>query len=503
MDAFNQLLTTIDSFIWGPPLIALILVGGIFLTIRLRGLQFKWLPKALKYTFSNEKDGRGEISSFQAMCTAMSATVGTGNIVGIATAVVTGGPGALFWMWMAALFGMATKFSEGLLAVKYRTMDDAGHVLGGPFYYIENGMGQKWKWLAKVFAFFGMCVGLFGIGTFTQVNSISSAVNGFFDPNNAYLVTVPLIGVQVSVATIIGGLIVAICAGLVIIGGVKRIATVSERVVPAMVVVFLVVSFALIIYNIDKIPAAIVTIVSSAFGLQAFGGGMLGAILIAMQMGLARGIFANEAGLGSAPIAAAAAQTKEPARQGLVSMTQTFIDSMIICSMTGLALVLTDTYEIGLEGAAVTTAAFQAGLPFLPGEVVSFVLMVCLALFGFTTILGWSYYGERCLEYFSNRSKRGVKAYRWLYILCIFIGPYMTVSAVWTIADIFNACMAVPNMIALFALSGVVAKEARDYFKRLNAAGGVEENMEARGDDSEDWKTPKAEAMAKVKELGM
>ena len=253
---------------------------------------------------------------------------------------------------------------------------------------------------------------------------------GFFDPNSAYMVSVPLIGVEISVAAIIGGLITAIFAGLVIIGGVKRIARVSERVVPAMVVVFLLFSFTLIAYNIDKIPLALYTIVTHAFGLQAFGGGMLGAILIAMQMGLARGIFANEAGLGSAPIAAAAAQTREPARQGLVSMTQTFVDSIIICSMTGLALVLTDTYEIGLEGAAVTTAAFQAGLPFMPPQVVSFILMVCLALFGFTTILGWNYYGERCLEYLSGRNQKAVMVYRWLYILCIFIGPYMTVSAV-------------------------------------------------------------------------
>ena len=489
MGQFNEILGIIDGAIWGPPLIALILLGGIFLTIRLRGLQFRQLGRALRYTFSNEKDGEGEVSSFQALCTAMSATVGTGNIVGIATAVVTGGPGALFWMWLAALFGMATKFSEGLLAVKYRTTDKTGHVLGGPFYYIENGMGPKWKWLAKVFAFFGMCVGLFGIGTFTQVNSISSAVTGFFDPNSAY--TVNILGMDYSIATIIGGLVVAVCAGLVIIGGVKRIASVSERVVPGMVVVFLVFSFALIFYNIDKIPAALATIVSSAFGLQAFGGGMLGAILVAMQMGLARGIFANEAGLGSAPIAAAAAQTKEPARQGLVSMTQTFIDSIIICSMTGLALVITDTWEIGLEGAAVTNAAFQAGLPFMPPQVVSFVLMLSLALFGFTTILGWSYYSERCLEYLSNRSRTAVKVFRWVYIFAIFIGPYMTVSAVWTIADIFNACMAIPNMIALLVLSGVTAKEARSYIKRLNDAGGDEDKMEPRPDDAADWKTPK------------
>lgn len=501
MDAINAVLGTIDTFIWGPPLIALILVGGIFLTIRLRGMQFPRLPLALHFTFRNEKGGKGEVSSFQALCTAMSATVGTGNIVGIATAVVTGGPGALFWMWLAAIFGMATKFSEGLLAVKYRTMDKKGHVLGGPFYYIENGMGPKWKWLAKLFAFFGMCVGLFGIGTFTQVNSISSAVVSFFDPNAAYMVTVPVIGVEISVAAIVGGLIVAIFAGLVIIGGLKRIATVSEKVVPAMVVVFLAFSFILIIFNITKIPDAIVTIVTYAFGIRAFAGGMLGSILIAMQLGLARGIFANEAGLGSAPIAAAAAQTKEPVRQGLVSMTQTFIDSIIICSMTGLALVMTGTWDSGLEGAAVTNAAFQAGLPFMPSEVVSFVLMISLALFGFTTILGWDYYGERCLEYLSNRSKIAVKVYRWLYIICLFIGPYMTVSAVWTIADIFNACMAIPNMIALFALSGVVAKECRDYFKRLDEAGGDYDHMAPRPDDSTDWKTPKAQVEQQVAAL--
>ena len=360
-------------------------------------------------------------------------------------------------------------------------------------------MGQKWRWLAKLFAFFGMCVGLFGIGTFTQVNSISSAVTGFFDPAMAYTVT--LFGAEYSIATVIGGLVTAIFAGLVIIGGLKRIATVSERVVPGMVVVFLLFSFTLIFYNIDKLPAALLIIVQHAFGLQAFGAGMFGAILIAMQMGLARGIFANEAGLGSAPIAAAAAKTNEPARQGLVTMTQTFIDSIIICSMTGLALVMTNTYNIpGLEGAAVTSAAFQAGLPFVPPEVVSFILMICLALFGFTTILGWSYYGERCLEYFSNRNLKAVKIYRWLYIACIFIGPYMTVSAVWTIADIFNACMAVPNMIAVLALSGVTAKEARNYLKRLKDAGGDESKMAPRPDDSEDWKTPKSVANKQIEE---
>lgn len=494
MEAFNEILSAIDSFMWGPPLMILILVGGAILTFRLRGLQFRHLPRALGYIIKSEKDGKGEVSSFGALCTALSATIGTGNIVGVATAIVTGGPGAMFWMWVAALLGMATKFSEGLLAVKFRSIDKKGHVLGGPFYYIERGMGRNWRWLAKIFAFFGMCVGLFGIGTFTQVNSISGAITGFFDPNAAN--TVSILGMEYSIATVVGSLLLALVVGLVLIGGLRRIASVSEKVIPAMVVIYVTFSLVLVVFNANAIPAAFVTIVESAFGLQAFGGGMLGAIIIAMQMGIARGIFSNEAGLGSAPIAAAAAQTKEPVRQGLVSMTGTFLDTIIVCSMTGLAIVLTGAYQTGLEGAAVTTVAFQQGLPFVPGEVVSFVLMVCLALFGFTTILGWDYYGERCLEYFSNGSMRAVKAYRWLYIACVFIGPYMTVSAVWTIADIFNACMAIPNMIALIALSGLVAKETRDYFKRLKAANGDEDKMEPRADDSADWKVPKPQLVA-------
>lgn len=486
-DAFNTALTAIDDFMWGVPLMTLILAGGILLTVRLAALQFRQLPRALRYMVKNEEGGTGEVSSFGALCTALSATIGTGNIVGVATAIVAGGPGAMFWMWVAALFGMATKYSEGLLAVKYRSVDEkTGHVLGGPFYYIERGMGKRlpkisWRWLAKIFAFFGMCVGLFGIGTFTQVNSISSAVTGFFDPDKA--ATVSILGMDYSWATVIGGLVVAVLVGLVVIGGIKRIAKVSERVIPAMVVLYVGFSLILVVTNIDKIPGAFVVIVESAFGLRAAAGGALGAIIIAMQKGIARGIFSNEAGLGSAPIAAAAAQTKEPVRQGLVSMTGTFLDTIIVCSMTGLALVMTGAYQIpGLEGAAVTTAAFQAGLPFIPSQVVAFVVMACLALFGFTTILGWDYYGERCLEYFSNGSQKAVMVYRWLYIAAVFIGPYMTVSAVWTIADIFNACMAVPNMIALIVLSGVVARETKDFFRRLKAADGDETKMEPHTD---------------------
>ena len=482
----NDALTAIDDIIWGVPLMVLIMFGGILLTVRLRGLQFRQLGRALRYMLKNEEGGSGEVTSFGALCTALSATIGTGNIVGVATAIVAGGPGAMFWMWVAALFGMATKYSEGLLAVKYRSIESDGHVLGGPFYYIERGMKKifpqiSWVWLAKIFAFFGMCVGLFGIGTFTQVNSISSAITGFFDPNSA--ATINIIGRDYSIATVIGGLIIAVLVGLVVIGGIKRIASVSERIIPAMVVLYVGFSLILVVANFDKIPDAIVTIVQSAFGLRAAAGGALGAIIIAMQKGVARGIFSNEAGLGSAPIAAAAAQTKEPVRQGLVSMTGTFLDTIVVCSMTGLALVMTGAYNIaGLEGSAVTTAAFQAGLPFLPSELVAFVVMACLALFGFTTILGWDYYGERCLEYFSNGNMKAVKVYRWLYIAAIFIGPYMTVSAVWTIADIFNACMAIPNMIALIVLSGVVARETKNFFARLKEADGNEDKMQPHPD---------------------
>ena len=413
----------------------------------------------------NEEDGHGEVTSFGALCTALSATIGTGNIVGVATAIAAGGPGALFWMELAAFFGMATKYAEGLLAIKYRTIDEEGHVLGGPFYYIENGMGKSWKWMAKLFAFFGACVGLLGIGTITQVNGITSAATNFFDPDMTH--TISLFGNTYSWVTVAACIIVTICTGLVVIGGIKRIAKVSEIVVPFMAVLYVVFALIIMITNITAIPAAIVTIVKSAFTGSALAGGIMGSMIVAMQKGIARGIFSNEAGLGSAPIAAAAAQTKEPARQGLVTMTGTFIDTIVICTMTGLSIVLAGTWNTGLEGVAITTAAFQKGLPF-PPTVAPFILMVCLVFFAFTTILGWDYYGERCLEYLFNRNMTAVKVYRWLYILAVFIGPFMTVAAVWNIADIFNALMAFPNLIALLALSGVVAKETKSYFKRLN-----------------------------------
>lgn len=468
-NAINGFLSAVDDFVWGVPLMVLIIAGGILLTARLGLLQVRKLPLALKWMIKNEEDGEGEITSFGALCTALSATIGTGNIVGVATAVCAGGPGALFWMVVAAFFGMATKYSEGLLAVKYRVIDKDKHSLGGPFYYIEQGMGANWKWLAKIFAFFGVCVGLFGIGTFSQVNGISSAVNGFFDPDNAHCVKIlPFLG-EYSWSVVIASLILAFCVAAVLIGGVKRIASVSQVIVPFMAVIYVAFVLILVICNITEVPAAVVTIVKGAFNPEAVTGGVVGSMLVAMQKGVARGIFSNEAGLGSAPIAAAAAQTNEPVRQGLVSMTGTFIDTIVICTLTGISIVLTGAWQVeGLEGVAVTTYAFQNGLPF-PAVVSSFILMICLVFFAFTTILGWDYYSERCLEYLSGGNMKHVKVYRWIYILAVFIGPYMTVSAVWTIADIFNGLMAIPNMIALFVLSGVVVKETRDFFARHNA----------------------------------
>lgn len=488
LDKFTDIVNMVDDKVWGtsfevagfpvPLLIILILFGGMYLTFRLGGMQFYRLPVALKYMFKNEKThegAKGEVSSFGALCTALSATIGTGNIVGVATAYVAGGPGAIFWMWLAALFGMATKYSEGVLAVKYREHDDAtGHVLGGPFYYIEKGMGKKWKWLACVFAVFGAMVGLFGVGTFTQVNSICGSFNQFFQNyiDTAHVHNFVIFGNTYSCATIFGSILLTFMAGMVVIGGLKRIAAVSEKVIPMMIIFYIIFSLMLVIYNIAEIPSAIVLIVKSAFGANAVAGGIMGAIICAMQKGIARGIFSNEAGLGSAPIAAAAAQTKECVRQGLVSMTGTFIDTIIVCSMTGLALTITgQSYQVAgaVDGASATMNAFAQGLPFLPAVVTDALVMVSLVLFGFTTILGWDYYSERCLEYLTGGKMGLVLVYRWLYIVAVFIGPYMTISCVWGIADIVNGLMAIPNMIALLALSGVVAAETKSYFKRLKA----------------------------------
>ncbi len=415
LEQIQKVLEKIDGLVWGLPLIVLILATGILLTCLLGGLQVRHLGRALRYMVKNEEGGHGEVSSFGALCTAMSATIGTGNIVGVATALVAGGPGALFWMVVAAFFGMATN-SYNVQPQIYR-QDPDGSALGGPFYYIERGMGKNWRWLAQLFAFFGMGVGLLGIGTFTQINGISSAVKGFFDPQGLY--TVSLFGREYSWAVVIAGLIVTLCVAAVVLGGLKRIASVAQIIVPFMAVIYILFGLSVILLNAVQIPAALLTIVRAAFSPAAVTGGVVGSVTIAMQKGIARGIFSNEAGLGSAPIAAAAAQTKEPVRQGLVSMTGTFIDTIVICTITGLCIVITGAWNMGLEGVEVTTYAFQQGLP-LPPALVSFLLMLCLVFFAFTTILGWDYYSERCLEYLSGGNQKAVLVYRWLYILAVF-----------------------------------------------------------------------------------
>lgn len=468
--SINDIIDKVDSWVWGWVLIILILAAGIWLTVRTGFVQVKHLGKALKFMVKNEESGDGEVTSFGALCTALSATIGTGNIVGVATAICLGGRGALFWMIVAAFFGMATKYSEGFLAIKYREKKDEGHFLGGPFYYIEKGMGKKWKWLAKLFAFFGVLVGLFGIGTFTQINGITSAVNSFFDPDASHI-AFSLGANNYTWATVISGIVITVFAGLVIIGGIKRIAKVSEVIVPFMAITYVLVVLIIVFTNIKAIPSAIKSIFDYAFSLKAVTGAGVGITLkIAMQKGIGRGIFSNEAGLGSAPIAAAAAKTNDAVRQGLVTMTGTFIDTIVICTLTGLSIVLTDAdkafVEGSVEGVNITTIAWQRGLPWSE-SISAFILMMCLAFFAFTTILGWDYYSERCLEYLAG-SPKPVKAYRYIYILAVASGPYMTVSAVWNIADICNGLMAFPNLIALFVLSSVVSKETKAYFAKKN-----------------------------------
>lgn len=473
--SINDILTRIDDFVWGIPLMLIIILGGMLLTARLKLIQVWKLPKALKLIFFNEKDknSEGEISSFAALCTALSATIGTGNIVGVATAICAGGPGALFWMVVAAFFGMATKYAEGFLAIKYRTISEKGEALGGPFYYIEKGIPTVFPklkkvavFLAKIFAIFGILVGLMGIGTFTQISGIATTVKNFFDANDNYLVKIPYIG-EYSITIIITAVVLSGIVALVVIGGIKRISRVSEVIVPFMAVLYFLFAISLIIFNITKVPEAISIIVKSAFNPRAVTGGIVGSVIVSMQKGIARGIFSNEAGLGSAPIAAASAKTSNAARQGLVCMTGTFIDTIVICTLTGLTIVLTNAWQVkGLEGANVTLYAFNKGLP-LPTTVTSLILMVCLVFFAFTTILGWNFYSEKCLEYLiGKRDKKIITSYRWIYVIAVFIGPFFTISAVWTLADIVNGLMAIPNMIALFILSGQVAKCTKDLLKK-------------------------------------
>ena len=434
-----EILNEIDAFVWGPPLLVLLVGTGILLTFRLKLLQVFKLPQALGLIFSAKNDGSGDVNSFKALCTALAATVGTGNIVGVATAIKAGGPGALFWMWMAAFFGMATKYSECLLAVKYRTVDANGNISGGPMYYIENGLGKKYKPLAVMFAIFGVLCAYFGIGTFAQVNSI-----------------VEITQISAGIPVVYTGIALTVVVAAVTIGGLKSIATVAAKVVPAMALLYFLTTVGIMIVFADQVPAAIATVLNSAFTPTAAQGGFLGATVM-----LARGVFSNESGLGSAPIVAAAAKTKWAAEQGLISMTGTFIDTIIICTLTGLSLVVSGVWCGPLNGAAMTESAFTMAFPAFG----SMLLLVGLVLFAFTTILGWNYYGERCVEYLM-----GVKAilpYRIIFICLIACGPFLKLEEIWVLADIVNGLMAIPNLIALIALSGVVVAETKAYQKHL------------------------------------
>ena len=437
-----ELLKALDAFVWGPPLLLLLVGTGIYLTIRLGLLQLARLPKAFQLIFTKDK-GHGDVSSFAALCTALAATVGTGNIIGVATAIKVGGAGALFWMWIAAFFGMATKYAEGLLAIKYRTKDANGAVAGGPMHYILLGMGEKWRPLAIFFALAGVLVALLGIGTFTQVNSITESIQ-----NTA----------QIDPA--ITALILSIFVGIAVFGGLKSISKVSTAVVPFMAIVYILGTLTVILFNIEKIPATLALIFTSAFSPAAAVGGFAGAsIRMAIQNGVARGVFSNESGLGSAPIAAAAAKTNEPVEQGLISMTGTFIDTLIICTLTGLTILVTGVWSGDLNGVALTQSAFST----IFSNFGSVLLTIFLVLFAFTTILGWNYYGERCFEFLFG--VRFIWLYRVVFVLMVLLGGFIELDMVWIIADIVNALMALPNLIALLVLSPVVVSETKKYFK--------------------------------------
>ncbi|HEM4413526.1 TPA: sodium:alanine symporter family protein [Streptococcus suis] len=440
-----ELMQNINNFVWGPPLLLLLVGTGVYLTLRLGVFQIGKLPTAFRLIFSSDQSGQGDVSSFAALCTALAATVGTGNIVGVATAITTGGPGALFWMWVAAFFGMATKYAEGFLAIKYRTKDANGQAAGGPMHYITLGMGQKWKPLAIFFAISGVLVALLGIGTFSQVNSITASLETSF-------------GLAPQLVSIVTAILIA----FFIFGGIEKISDVSTKIVPFMAILYILASVIVLAMHFDQILPTLALVLKSAFSPAAAAGGFAGAtVQQAIQRGIARGVFSNESGLGSAPIAAAAAKSDNPVEQGLISMTGTFIDTLIICTLTGFTILVTDQWSVeGLAGAPLTQAAFATVF----GNTGSIALTISLVLFAFTTILGWSYYGERCIEFlFGTKS---ILPYRLLFVAMVALGGFLKLDLIWTIADIVNGLMALPNLIALLALSPVIIKETRQYFAK-------------------------------------
>ena len=448
-----------DNIVWGPVMLVLLVGTGIWLTLILRGLQFGMLFYALKQAFrphpkkDDGSDHEGDVSHFGALMTALSATIGTGNIAGVATAVVTGGPGAVFWMWITAIFGMATKYGEGVLAVKYRVTNSKGEMSGGPMYYIENGLGKKWKWLAFLFAFFGVMAS-FGIGSTVQANSVAQAVHSSF-----------------GIDTWITGVVLTLITAFVVLGGIQSISRVSSVVVPFMAVLYIVGGLVVIAMHFDLLLPALKVIMNDAFSGQAVAGGVVGTVI---RYGVARGVFSNEAGMGSAPIAAAAAKTDHPVRQALVSMTGTFLDTIIVCSITGIVLVMGILQSNGgafavptLKGAALTNATFDAMLSGYGGWVVT----IGLIFFAYSTTLGWCYYGEKCATYvFGDKS---VPMYRVIYVATVMLGTVLSMDMVWAAADTFNGLMAVPNLIALLLLSKVIVQETRD-FKAKRASGELD-----------------------------
>jgi len=443
MEKLESILNEISSFVWGPVMLVLLLGIGVYLTLGLRLFTWRNVCSAIKLLWRGKSsDKQGDITPFQALMTALSATIGTGNIAGVATAIALGGPGAIFWMWVTALFGMATKYAEAVLAVKYREIDANGRFVGGPMYYIKNGLHARWRWLASAFAFFG-ALAAFGIGNMVQANSVAEAVDSFFNISDVYT-----------------AIALTLLSAVVILGGIQRIAEVAAKLVPIMAISYIVAALYIIGSEYQAVPQAFSLIFSSAFTETAAVGGFSGAaVWAAIRFGVARGIFSNEAGLGSAPIAHAAAKTNNPIEQGMVAMLGTFIDTILVCTMTALVIILSGAWSSGVNGAALSSLAFTNTLPSLGGYVVVFGLVI----FAFTTILGWSYYGERCAEYLWGT--KVIWPYRFLWLCAIPIGAMSKLTLVWLVADILNGLMAIPNLIALTLLSPVIFKLTLDFVR--------------------------------------
>ncbi|WP_067560665.1 alanine/glycine:cation symporter family protein [Halofilum ochraceum] len=443
MQALTDALNAVSSFVWGPVMLILLLGTGLYLTLGLRAMPIRRLGYGFRQLFAGRRERHedaGEITPFQALSTALSATIGTGNIAGVATAIALGGPGAVFWMWITALVGMATKYGEAVLAVKYREVDERGAYVGGPMYYIRNGLGDNWRWLGAAFALFAM-IAAFGIGNTVQSNSVADVLQS-----------------NLAIPAWVTGLVLAVLVLIVILGGVRRIANVAEKLVPAMAVLYIGAALVVILLNAGQVPGALGMIVTDAFTGTAATGGFAGAaVLAAVRFGVARGIFSNEAGLGSAPIAHAAARTSDPVKQGTVAMLGTFIDTIVVCTMTALVIIMTGAWSSGETGAALSAMAFGDGVA---GG--NWVVTFGLVIFAFTTIIAWSYYGERCAEYLFG--VKVITPYRWVWVILLFVGAVGNLGIIWIIADILNALMAIPNLIALLALSSTIFAVTKRYF---------------------------------------